>query len=308
MAEHIVAVFQSSATAMNASRELEAAGIPAAAIRTYAQGGGAASGASDTVVTGGAEHSTGGGFWAWLLGDEPAADTSSSYRSSDVYDRQARSGNTVLSVDLRDDSLIHTAMSILESHQPLELDESTDEEASGEAASRTGVLSSGTDYSTSGSLSSADRPMPQATAGSLSSTGETAASRPSTGDEVIPLAEEQLNVGTRKVDKGTTRVRRYVVEQPVERDVTLHGERVTVERRRPVGSSGAPGANAFEERVVEVHETEEEPVLEKTARVVEEVAIKRESTERHERVSDTVRRDEVEISPDKGSPATPSRP
>lgn len=298
MAEHIVAVFKSSATAIDATRELEAAGVPAAAIRTYAEQGGAASGASGRVVTTETERPATGGFWAWLLGEEPAVDTTSSYLDSDVYDRQARSGNTVLSVELRDDSLIHTAMSILESHHPLDLDESTDEEAFGQAASRTGALPTGTDYSTPDSLRAADRPAPQATAGT----------RPSTDEEVIPLAEEQLNVGTRTVDRGTTRIRRYVVEQPVERDVTLHGERVTVERRRPVGSTGAPGANAFEERVVEVHEREEEPVLEKTARVVEEVAIKRESTERHERVSDTVRRDEVEISPDKRAPAPPSRP
>ena len=37
-----------------------------------------------------------------------------------------------------------------------------------------------------------------------------------TGDEVIPLAEEQLEIGKRTVDRGTTRVRRYVVEKPVE--------------------------------------------------------------------------------------------
>ena len=36
------------------------------------------------------------------------------------------------------------------------------------------------------------------------------------------------------VDRGVTRVRRYVVERPVEQDVTLRGERVTIERRRPI--------------------------------------------------------------------------
>ena len=114
-------------------------------------------------------------------------------------------------------------------------------------------------------------------------------------EEVIPLAEENLEVGKRTVDRGTTRVRRYVVETPVERDVTLHGERVTIERRTPVAGS-VPG-HAFEERTVEVHETEEVPVVEKTARVVEEVAIRKEATERTETVRDTVRREEVEVNP-----------
>jgi stress response protein YsnF len=50
-----------------------------------------------------------------------------------------------------------------------------------------------------------------------------------------------------------------------------------------------------EERTVEVHETEEVPVVGKTARVIEEVAIRKEATERTETVKDTVRREEVEV-------------
>src|SRR4051812_43419168 len=76
-------------------------------------------------------------------------------------------------------------------------------------------------------------------------------------EEVIPIAEENIEVGKQTVDRGTTRVRRYVVETSVEREITLHGERVTVERRRPVDS--AVTGNAFEERTLEVRETEEVP-------------------------------------------------
>ena len=126
-----------------------------------------------------------------------------------------------------------------------------------------------------------------------------AAGSPSSGHEdVIPLAEENIEVGKRMVDHGTTRIRRYVVETPVEREVTLRGERVTIEHRRPVETS-VPG-HAFEERTVEVHETEEVPVVEKTARVVEEVAIRKEETERRETVRDTVRREEVEVTDNAG--------
>ena len=69
-------------------------------------------------------------------------------------------------------------------------------------------------------------------------------------EEVIPLAEENLEIGKRTVDRGTTKVRRYVVETPVEREVTLHGERVTIERRAPL--EGTVSGRAFEERTVEV--------------------------------------------------------
>ena len=117
------------------------------------------------------------------------------------------------------------------------------------------------------------------------------------GEEVIPLSEELLEVEKRAVDRGTTRIRRYVVETPVEQNVTLHAERVTVERRTPI-ETGVPGSGAFEERVVEVRETAEEPVVAKTARVAEEVVVGREATERTETVRDTVRREEVEVSRD----------
>ena len=64
----------------------------------------------------------------------------------------------------------------------------------------------------------------------------------SSAEEVIPLAEEQIEVGKRTVDRGVTRVRRYVVERPVEQEVTLRGERVTIERRRPLETTGRSGA------------------------------------------------------------------
>jgi stress response protein YsnF len=93
-------------------------------------------------------------------------------------------------------------------------------------------------------------------------------------------------------------VRRYVVETPVERQVELHGERVTIERRHPTTGSG-PTAAQFEERVIEVHETDEEPVVQKSARTDEEVVIRREPTERTETVRHTVRHEDVEITPDR---------
>jgi len=53
------------------------------------------------------------------------------------------------------------------------------------------------------------------------------------------LAEEQLGIGKRTVDRGTTRIRRYVVEKPVEESVNPRTERVTVERRQPIEGATA---------------------------------------------------------------------
>jgi stress response protein YsnF len=57
-----------------------------------------------------------------------------------------------------------------------------------------------------------------------------------TADHTIQLAEEALSVGKRAVNRGTTRIRRYVVETPVEEQVTLRTETVSVDRR-PVQDS-----------------------------------------------------------------------
>jgi hypothetical protein len=111
--------------------------------------------------------------------------------------------------------------------------------------------------------------------------------------QVISLAEEILTVGARKVNSGTTRVRRYVVEPAVEKQVTLAHERVVVERRRP--RIDKIGGEMLTELIVEVVETDEVPVIGKTVRVKEEVVVRRERTEHVETVRDTVRHGEVEI-------------
>jgi uncharacterized protein (TIGR02271 family) len=112
-------------------------------------------------------------------------------------------------------------------------------------------------------------------------------------EQVVPLAEEVLTVGTRKVSAGTTRVRRYVVETPVEKQVTLVRERVVVERRRPVTDKAS--GETLTEVTIEVAETDEVPVVGKAVRLREEVVIRTERAERVETVRDTVRRDEVEV-------------
>jgi len=115
-------------------------------------------------------------------------------------------------------------------------------------------------------------------------------------EEQIPIVEEQVNIGKRSVERGGIRVRSYVVETPVEEQVRLRDETVTVERRPGgmVGSSEVP-ADAFRERTIEVTETDEEAVVSKTAHVRETVVVRKDVEERAESIHDTVRRTEVEI-------------
>ncbi|WP_049976405.1 YsnF/AvaK domain-containing protein [Azospirillum sp. B506] len=120
-------------------------------------------------------------------------------------------------------------------------------------------------------------------------------------EEQIPLVEEQVTVGKRSVERGGVRVRSYVVETPVEEQVRLRDETVTVERLPGGLASGGPGgstdvpADAFRERTIEVTETDEEAVVSKTAHVRETVVVRKDVEERAQSVRDTVRRTEVEI-------------
>ena len=115
-----------------------------------------------------------------------------------------------------------------------------------------------------------------------------------TGEQVIPIVEERLRVGKRLVDRGGVRVRAYTVETPVHEQVRLREEHVSIERR-PVGERVADAAGLFAERGVSLTETAEEAVVGKEARVVEEVRVRKDASERTETVQDTVRRTEVEV-------------
>jgi len=113
--------------------------------------------------------------------------------------------------------------------------------------------------------------------------------------EVIPVGEETLNVGTRQVAGETTRVRRVVVETPVEQSVSLREERVVVERRKPTAARAVATQGILTDSVIEMSDSFEVVEVWKSVRVTEEVVLRREVTERHETVRDTVRRDEVVV-------------
>ena len=111
----------------------------------------------------------------------------------------------------------------------------------------------------------------------------------------VPVIEEEIQVGKRTVRRGGVRVYSRVVDEPVEETVELREERVTVDRRkvdRPVEKGDLSG---LRDQTIEVMEVTEEPVVQKRARVREEVVVGKETSQRTEKVRDTVRRTEVEV-------------
>jgi stress response protein YsnF len=115
-------------------------------------------------------------------------------------------------------------------------------------------------------------------------------------EAAVPLVEEELSVGKRKVATGGVRVTSRVVERPVQRTVHLREEHVEAERRRADRVLSPEEAEAaFEDRTVEVTGTAEEAEVRKTAREVGEVSLGKRVEERTETVRDKVRRTEVEV-------------
>jgi uncharacterized protein (TIGR02271 family) len=137
---------------------------------------------------------------------------------------------------------------------------------------------------------------------SLGGTIQTGSMQRSMGEQLneqrstaIPVVQEDLQVGKREVLRGGVRVISRVVETPVNESVNLREEHVNVERR-PVDKplSGSDSA-AFKEQSIEMREKAEEAVVQKSARVVEEVVVAKEVTQRQENIKDTVRRTEVDV-------------
>ena len=112
--------------------------------------------------------------------------------------------------------------------------------------------------------------------------------------EILRLAEEQLEVGKRLVTEGTTRIRRFIVEKPVEAKVTLHEEHVEIVRLAAANPSSIKDVD-WTEKTIEIVDTHEEPVLSKSVHLAEEVRVGKKATDRVETVRDKVRRQDVEV-------------
>ncbi len=111
--------------------------------------------------------------------------------------------------------------------------------------------------------------------------------------DTIKVMKEDLVVGKREVEAGGVRVTSKVVETPVQEQVTLHEERVSIERR-PVNES-VSGTDAFRDQTIEARATAEQAVVGKDVRVVEEIGLKKEAADRVETVRDSVRETKVDV-------------
>jgi len=224
-------------------------------------------------------------FFADLFGThEPAGD-------SGRYAEAVRRGSTVLVLDVRDEDEAARARSALEElGGHVDLDERASQwQREGWSGFESGVAGARADERTT------ERP----STGSDERIGEGVAqsSRRAADESVLPVLEEQLQVGKREVQRGGVRVVQRMTETPVKELVRLREERAVVERHPVDRPATQADFQAFQEGSIEMRETIEEPVVSKSARVVEEVVVGKRVEEHTQTVEDVVRRAAVEVEP-----------
>lgn len=117
------------------------------------------------------------------------------------------------------------------------------------------------------------------------------------GDVAVPIREEELLATKERGEAGRVHIHKDVVEEAQNINVPVTREEVRVERVPVEGaaSTGNLGADAFQEKDIDVPVMGEQVNVEKQARVGEELHLhKREVTE-NQRYTDTVRRERVNV-------------
>ncbi len=196
------------------------------------------------------------------------------------YTEGVRRGGALVTV-AADDARADDAIAIMNRHGAVDLDERSSSWQ--ESGSSNYSADQGSTYSAA------------ATTGTTTNYDTSTTQTVNENEAVIPVVEEELQVGKRQVQGGGVRVYTTVEQVPVQEQVTLREERVEVERRPVNRDVSTADLDAFQEGVIEVTETSEEAVVAKNARVVEEIAIRKDVDTRTETINDTVRRTDVEV-------------
>ncbi|HEY0844766.1 MAG TPA: DUF2382 domain-containing protein [Noviherbaspirillum sp.] len=282
MANTVVGVYDSYAQAQNAMNELIASGFSREDIELNPEADRSSATSASTAGSSDTGGSSIGNFFRSLFGsDEDRSDR-------DIYSEAVRRGSCVLTVHADDDTQCDRAADIMNRFDPVDIDERTTYWRS--------QGWSGYDESSPRMSDSEIENERRMYAQARTENAGTNLRSDATGEETrIPVVEEQLNVGKRAVQRGGVRVFSRVREEPVHESVNLREEHVKVERHPVDQPASEADMAAFKEGSVELRETAEEPVVSKTARVVEEVVVGKEVTQETQNIDDTVRRTDVDV-------------
>jgi uncharacterized protein (TIGR02271 family) len=293
----LTAMYDTRGAAETARDGLGALGIPADAISIRGSDGDAGAGSA------GEDR----GFWASL------SDLFMPDEDRRTYAEGLSRGSYLLTARVPE-STAEQALDVLERSDPIDIDERaaswreggwTGDQTGAGSGVASASYSEGAGLAEAGTAYAADDVAPTTRQGtgtdrSGADLGRSDASLGTTGDETVQVVEEDLRVGKREVGGGRVRVRSYVTERPVEEQVELRQEHVTIERR-PVDRELTSGDAAFQERTIEAVERGEEAVVSKTAHVTEEIGLRKDVERETETIRDTVRKQDVEIEDDRST-------
>jgi uncharacterized protein (TIGR02271 family) len=282
MQHTLIAVFDNRSDAQKAMDDLLASGFARSDLRLSEGGtqtGTAGSGADlreDESMGDSIKH-----FFTDLFGSDRSARLGQ-------YSEAIKRGHYVLTVTAPNEPEVERAADLVERYGPLDIDETSSVWPSGAAA---GSVSRGAEQQ-SASMSQQSE---QSRQGSPHTSTGGSMQFANTESQTIPVVQEELKVGKREVQRGGVRIFSHVVETPVDESVNLREEHVTVQRRAIDKMVDPADVPAFQEKSFEMRETAEEAVINKSARVVDEVVIGKEVTSREEHIKDTLRHTEVEV-------------
>jgi len=121
-----------------------------------------------------------------------------------------------------------------------------------------------------------------------------------TTDDAMTRSEEELTVGKTQREAGRARLQKYVVEEEVTQTVPVRREEVRVERE-PITDANVGDATEGPEISSEEHEVvlhEEEAVAQKRVVPKERVRLDKDVTTEERQVSDTVRKEQIDVDDD----------
>ena len=110
----------------------------------------------------------------------------------------------------------------------------------------------------------------------------------------VRLLEEELHVNKAERQIGEVEVSKRIVTEQVEVPVTLEREEIIIHRHAATGDVGAEVGDITDQTIV-VPVREEYAEVTKSAHVAEEIEIERRVTSQEQTISDTVRREELDV-------------
>jgi uncharacterized protein (TIGR02271 family) len=263
MTHTVVGLFEDKAHAQAAMNELIAEGFVKEHIDISNRRSSGTDGDDQYAIAGEAGDSTGDGEG---IGDRISNFFNSLFSDDETtarnYTTAASDADAILTVQVDSEERAETARDIFDRHDAMDVDEHGAGSYGAAAAGRTGDTGTGANMR---------------------------------DKATIPVVKEDLNVSKREVERGGARIRSRIINRPVEENVRLREEHVVVNRRPVDREITDADMKNFRPGEMELTERAEVPVVGKEARVVEEVEVGKNVTEREETVRDTVRSTDVDV-------------